>query len=79
MKQLMQTVYCLQNLGRFPFSRKLRKLWQEIKWNGPFRFGPTGIFVTASEGDLYSPIQSFRLDQNVRFYLTIFCFQQVNN
>ena len=55
MKPLMQNVYSLQNLGRFPFSRKLklRKFWQEFKWNGPFRLGATGMFGTTSEGDLF--------------------------
>ena len=51
----MQNVFSLQNLGRFPFSRKLklRKFWQEFKLNGPFRLGPTGMFGTTSEGDLF--------------------------
>ena len=34
------------NSRRFPFSSKFRKFWLEVKWNGPFRFGPTGIFGT---------------------------------
>ena len=33
-------------LGCFPFSPKFQKFWLEIKWNGPFWFGLTGIFGT---------------------------------
>ena len=36
------------NIGRFPFSPKFRKFRLEIKSNGPFRFGPTGIFGTTA-------------------------------
>ena len=36
--------------GRFQFSPKFRKFRLEIKWNGPFRFGPTKIFGTIFEG-----------------------------
>ena len=31
-----------------------------IKWNGPFRFGPTGIFGTSFEGGPQWPVWSFR-------------------
>ena len=31
---------------RFPFIPKFRKFRLEIKWNGSFWFGPTGIFGT---------------------------------
>ena len=37
-------------MERFPFCPKFRKFWLEIKWNKPFRFGPTGIFGTTFEG-----------------------------
>ena len=33
-------------IERFPFNPKF---WY-IKWNGPFRFCPTGIFGTSFEG-----------------------------
>ena len=46
--------------GRFPFSPKFRKFRLEIKWNGPFRFGPTGIFGTSFEGAPLWPVLSFR-------------------
>ena len=36
--------------GRFSFSSKFRNFRLEIKWRGPFRFGPTGIFGTTFEG-----------------------------
>ena len=32
-----------------------------IKWNGPFRFGPTGIFDTSFEASLFWPVWSFWL------------------
>ena len=38
------------SLGAFRSARKFRNFPLEIKWNGPFRFGPTGIFVTTFEG-----------------------------
>ena len=38
------------NQGRFPFNPKVRNFGWLIKWNGPFRFGPTGIFGTSFEG-----------------------------
>ena len=31
-----------------------------MKWNGPFRFGPTGIFRTSFEGGPLWPVWSFR-------------------
>ena len=41
--------------GCFPFNNFNSKLFPRnfgwyIKWNGPFRFGPTGIFGTSFEG-----------------------------
>ena len=40
-----------QNFGNFGWY---------IKWNGPFRFGPTGIFETSFEGGPLWPVWSFR-------------------
>ena len=40
-----------ENWGRFPFSPKFKKFRKEIKWNGPFRFGQTGIFGTTYRSD----------------------------
>ena len=37
-------------LGCFPLCHKFRKFRSEVKWNGPFGFGPTGIFGTTSGG-----------------------------
>ena len=48
------------NLGLLPFSQKFRKSFLEInKWNGPFRFGPTGIFGNTFEGGPRCPVWSF--------------------
>ena len=46
--------------GRFPFILKFRKFRLQIKWNRPFRFGPTGMFGTTFEGGLPWPVWSFR-------------------
>ena len=32
----------------------------KIKWNGPFPFGPTGVFGTSFEGGPLRPVWSFR-------------------
>ena len=40
------SVYTIRVYVRFPFSPKFRKFRLEIKWNGSFWFGPTGIFGT---------------------------------
>ena len=32
------------NLGCFSLSQNFWKFQDEVKWKGPFRFGPTGIF-----------------------------------
>ena len=37
-------------LGRFPFNPISGNFGWYIKWNGPFRFGPTAIFGTSFEG-----------------------------
>ena len=59
------------SLGHFPFSPNIRKFWLEIKWNEPFRFGPTGIFGTAFEGGSLWPVHSFRSVQpKSPFHLT---------
>ena len=53
--------------GRLPF----RIFWLEIKWNGPFRFGPTAIFGTRFEGGPLCRSAHFgRSDRNVPFHLT---------
>ena len=53
--------------GRLPF----RIFWLEIKWNGPFRFGPTAIFGTRFEGGPLCRSAHFgRSDRNLPFHLT---------
>ena len=54
---LLRSVTIRFNKGCLPFSPKLRKFHLGTKWNGPFRFGPTGIF----EGGTLWPVRSFRL------------------
>ena len=56
-------VKTIEHYGRFPLSPNLRL---EIKWSGPFRFGPTGIFEsTFDRSGLFG-----RSDRNVPFHLT---------
>lgn len=38
------------NLGVLSICQKFRKFSSELKWKGPFQFGPTGIFETNSGG-----------------------------
>jgi len=33
-----------------PLCQKLWKFRSEVKWKGPLRFGPTGMFGTTSGG-----------------------------
>ena len=50
-----------RNQGHFPFSPKFRKFWSETQCNGPFWFGPTGVFGTSFEGGPLRSTQSFQL------------------
>ena len=52
--------YSKKIFGCFPFSPKFRKFRLEIKWNGPFRFGPTRIFGNAFEAGPIWPVRLFR-------------------
>ena len=36
--------------GAFHSTQNSRNFGSYVKWNGPFRFGPTGIFKTSFEG-----------------------------
>ena len=57
----MGAFHSTQNSGNFAWF---------IKWNGPFRFGPTGIFGTSFEGGPQWPVWFFgRSDRNVPFHL----------
>jgi len=47
----MGSFHSIQNSGNYRWY---------IKWNGPFRFGPTEIFGTSFEGDPLWPVWSFR-------------------
>ena len=49
------------NQGHFPFSPKFWKFWSETQCNGPFWFGPSGVFGTSFEGGPLWPTQSFQL------------------
>ena len=52
----------LKIFGHFPFnSQNSGNFGWYMKWNGPFRFGPTGIFGTSFEGGPLWPVWSFRL------------------
>ena len=42
--------------GWFPLSQNFREFRAEVKWKGPFRFGPTGIFGTTSGGGPLWPV-----------------------
>ena len=44
------TVNHLQSWGAFHSTQNSGNFGRYIKWNGPFRFGPTGIFRTSFEG-----------------------------
>ena len=50
----------LEHSGRFPFNPNSGNFGWYIKWNGPFRFGPTGIFGTSFEGSPLWPVWVFR-------------------
>ena len=46
--------------GAFHSTQNSGNFGWYIKWNGPFRFGPTGIFGTSFEGGQLWPIWLFR-------------------
>ena len=46
--------------GAFHLTQNSGNFGWHIKWNGPFRFGPTGIFGTSFEGGPLWPVWSFR-------------------
>ena len=47
-------------LGAFHSTQNSGNFGWYIKWNGPFRFGPTGIFGTSFEGGPLWPVWVFR-------------------
>ena len=49
-----------KSLGAFHSAQKFRKFRLEIKWNGPFWFGPTRIFGNAFEAGSLWLVQLFR-------------------
>ena len=65
-------------MGAFHSTQNSGNYRWYIKWNGPFRFGPTEIFGTSFEGDPLWPVWSFRSvgrsDRNVPFHLTKLLF-----
>ena len=46
--------------GAFHSTQNSGNFGSYIKWNGPFRFGPTEIFGTSFEGGTLWPVWSFR-------------------
>ena len=58
--------------GCFPLSQNFRKFRTEVKWKGPFRFAPTGIFGTTSGGGPLWPVGSVRPKR--AFHLQKFSF-----
>ena len=52
--------YYKKLVGAFHSTQKSGNFGWFIKWNGPFRFGPTGIFGTSFEGGPLWPVWSFR-------------------
>ena len=46
--------------GCYPLCQRFRKFRSEIKWKGPFRFLPTGIFGTTSGGGPLISVGIFR-------------------
>ena len=58
--------------ARFAFNPKFREFQLvPIKWNWPFRLGPTGIFGTSFQGSPFLPclVISGRSDRNLPFHL----------
>ena len=51
----------LESLGAFHSTQNSGHFGWYIKWNGPFGFGPTGIFGISFEGSPLRPIWSFWL------------------
>ena len=49
----------MSSLGPFHSTQDSGHFGWYIKWNGPFRFGPTGILGTSFEGSPLRPIWSF--------------------
>ena len=54
------TVAPLATRATFHSTQKSANFGWYIKWNGPFRFGPTRIFGTSFEGGPLWPLWSFR-------------------
>ena len=59
---ILSTLTALTRVSRVAFllTQNSRNFGWHIKWNGPFRFGPTGIFGTSFEGGPLWPVWSFR-------------------
>ena len=62
----------------FSFSSKFRNFRLEIKWNGPFQFGPTEIFGNTVEGGPLWLVWSFLSVGRTEMSLSIWqnCFPQ---
>ena len=59
---ILSTLTALSRVSRgaFHLTQNSGNFVWHIKWNGPFRFGPTGIFGTSFEGGPLWPVWSFR-------------------
>ena len=59
---ILSTLAALSRVSRgaFHLTPNSGNFGWHIKWNGPFRFGPTGIFGTSFEGGPLWPVWSFR-------------------
>ena len=59
---ILSTLTALSRVSRgaFHLTQNSGNFGWHIKWNGPFRFGPTGIFGTSFEGGPLWPVWSFR-------------------
>ena len=47
------------HFGCFPLCQRFRKFRSEVKWKGPFRVLPTGIFVNTSRSGVEYPGRNF--------------------
>ena len=70
---ILSTLTALSRVSRgaFHLTQNSGNFGWHIKWNGPFRFGPTGIFGTSLKVVHFDRSRHFgRSDRNVPFHLT---------
>ena len=66
------TVFIIVALGAFLSTQNSGNIGWYIKWDGPFRFGPTGIFMTSFEG---GPLWTVKLSR-MSLYISQNCCPQ---